>query len=366
MSVTTVTTHWEGSTGQGKGNNPALGTVTYQTKWIVQTNDALDQVNTVLNYFRNDSTLPYYGRSFRYGNDVNPDVICIGLGAEKRESNRFIWDVTAEYETQAGSGFPAGTGSSALPEDFEPIEMDVSETSVTIPVYIARYHSGGKGAFHANRTKMNNDEADFLRGRPAFGGGLLKGGPVVNSANVIYDPPLEMEVDIEIVRITASYAEFEGNLWWQWRGHVNEAAGALTHRRLKYSNYWAKQTARVHSIGGRPTVSNKNRLYWRITFEFWINPLTWRDFIPDRGLLRAAGSGDVNGRGATYSSTDILNGMARTEPIKGPDQLTDITEPVLLDGNGQPLDKGYPPVYLEYQKYGERDFNPLLLDIGRR
>ena len=366
MSVSTVTEHWEGSTGQGRGTVSALGTANYTAKYIVQTSDASDQVDTIFKHFKNTSSLPYYGRSFIYANDQNSDLLCVGIGATKRDTSRFIWDVEAEYESRALNNWPAGEttkGSAGLGDEYLPLAIECGSTQISIPVEQAVYHTGMQSRSHSIRREMNKNGPVQVGVNKI---GFQAGGPVCNSAFVNFDPALEMEIDIDIVRVTASYLSWQGETWRNWRGMVNSQDVRLVHIGLHFFDAWEKTKVRVHSINGNPERSTKGRLYWRVTVEFWNNPLSWRDFIVDRGLVRLADVGSYNARGGTYATTDYQNAQGRHEDIIGPESQTAITEPVLLDGFGQPLKPGNAAVYIEYQKYEETDLNPLMRDIGRR
>lgn len=356
MGITSVTHHWEGSSGEGRGSTASDGTFSYETKYIVQTDDANDQVDTVFKHFRNTGTLPYYGRSYTYANDTNSSIICTGLSAEKRESSRFIWDVTVHYESRSGSSEFPGGGEVTLPSGrgFDKLEIDVSETSLTIPVEQAAYIQGFVGKAHQNVKKF-----------PIW--------PVMNSAFVTYDPPLEREIDICVYRFTASYETWDGPLWRKWRGVVNKIPVVFEHPGFRFRDSWELQKARIQSITGRPAISTHGEPYWRITFEFWVlpnptfeeRPMRWTKLVVDRGIHRRAWVADDDGNGGQWEEADFQDGMGRSEKILGPDGEP-IDEPVLLDGNGQPLQEGERARWIEWQVYEEQDIQPLLADIFRR
>lgn len=357
MAITSVSNHWEGSTGSGRGYSPSTGSEMYDTKYIVQTDDANDQVDTILKHFKHTGTLPYYGRTYSYANDQNSSIICVGLTAEKRESSRFIWDVTAHYESRstASGEFPKGGDIEFLGNEFKPLEIDSFDTSISIPVEQARYVQGFRGKAHQAVNK-------------AFGQ-----FPITNSAFITYDPPVEREVDICVYRFTASYEIWDGPLWRKWRGVVNKSPVAFEHPGYRFRDEWLLRKARVQSITGRPDVGVRGTPYWRITFEFWVLPspvffeeqMRWTKVLVDRGIHRRAWVGDYDGNGGVYDENDFQDGMGRSEKILGPDGEP-IDEPVLLDGNGQPLKEGEKPVWVEWQIYEEMELQPLLADILSR
>ena len=369
MAITSVTEHWEGSSSQTRGAIIDTDTTTITTKWIVETDNALDQADTIRRHFRATSTLPYAGRTLLYGNDINSDLICNGLNIVKRTTSRTIWDVEAEFESRSSSGFPAGTANIPTGSEFAPLELEISSSKLSVPVERAIYLAGFEGKADITRNRMDDTVEDFVNAGGAFGKekkGVDRGGPVCNSAFVNFDPPAEKELTMRVFRITASYPVWDRQFWKPYNGVINSDEILAQHGRLRFSEQWSWHTIRVDSINARPALGSRGTPYWRVTVELWENPNGWDLSLPDRGIDRRCWVGDDNGRGGTYVAADFQDGMGRTSPILEADGQNRISEPVLLDGNGQPLAEDKPPVYVWYQIYDEVPLNPLLKDLGSR
>jgi hypothetical protein len=168
----------------------------------------------------------------------------------------------------------------------------------------------------------------------------------VNSANVPLDPTLESEVDITVVRINKYAASFDDFLSKGYRNAINGAAVTIAKPAYRFSISAGQYEAKVKTFGTTFAVVNGIPCH-RQSIEVHINPLSWVRFVVDRGMNRRTEPGDPDGAGSTYSNSDFDSGDARHAPIKDADGYP-ITEPVLLDGNGQPLAAGKKPVFLKW------------------
>jgi hypothetical protein len=188
-------------------------------------------------------------------------------------------------------------------------------------------------------------------------------GAVLNSASVPFDPPLEREHSILILSFKVNVSGipwFFGDDAFRWENRVNSQPF-----NVQASNYFMPVPYISDDYGGAARVASvrpvRKRqggiIYWEVTTEMEIDFIWgWRQHVVDRGMQRRACAGDPDGEGGTISQTDIQAGDAAHAPIIGQDGHP-LTEPVLLDGNGQPLDVcNEEPVYLTYRTYDEFRF----------
>jgi len=84
----------------------------------------------------------------------------------------------------------------------------------------------------------------------------------------------------------------------------------------------------------------------------------------DRGFTARANVGDPDGRGGTYSAGDFPEGSSGQRDILDPDG-NPVSEPVLLDGKGKPLDQAlkYNARYMGFEKYPNSNFNDLPIGV---
>lgn len=212
------------------------------------------------------------------------------------------------------------------------------------------------------------EKAVYLGGFKGVAAGKVQPGDVVvpmNSALQPFNPPLERELDIKVVRITKFRQDYDGAHFDQFQGRINKAPVTINKIQCRYRDKWGKHQARCKNIGGQFQITNGVK-YWRVTFEIHVHPRSWDEEVPDRGLHARALLGDPNGKGGTISNKDNVHhiGVPALRRLVDPRGVP-ISDPVLLDGDGQPLVRGegdqLEPVYITYQKYPEIDFKGMRL-----
>jgi hypothetical protein len=198
-------------------------------------------------------------------------------------------------------------------------------------------------------------------------------GPIRNSANIVYDPPLMREIPETVLRIS-------GNAWEFWAAILMVNAGSINQFEIAWSNLlcekygfvaqsFAPYCVHCTAVGADYRVENGYR-FWKYTFEFHmrtpadsVNPQDgFLETILDRGITRAAGSGDPDGKGGIISPSDILEGMAPATAVRDIEDRR-IPETVLFDGKGQPLIDLTKPVYFRWRIHPFGAFNYIPLDI---
>jgi hypothetical protein len=317
----------------------------YVTVYHVTTNDQNDGPQIVVDA----DGLPVIGNQYTgVGNDEDLNAYCVSLTPTRVPGSLYLWRVVAKWTTIPGPGL-GGEGSASRkikvnkdldePTD-DPIEfhdeMEVSSASYTAPVEKAKYIDG----FHSN--------VENFRAPNSL-------GPVINSALAVYDPPIEKDDTRMVVRVTRNLRIFPWNDAKKYRDAVN--SDTFTINRVAANHTFQPFTCKITSIQGTFQITN-GVPNWKVTYEFQVKEETWRYEVVDRGVVAGAREGDPNGRGGTISASDIVTGVPQVRRMTDPSGLP-ITEPVLLDGNGQPKAPEADTVYITYAIYNEYPFAAL-------
>lgn len=345
MAVTSVTLHASGTTG-GRTND---GKAEYTAFYLVETDTVRDQTAVICDHFKNAGSLPYLNAVYSYGNDYDQNAICVGIDPRRQPNSQTSWVVSLKYATPTGDKDKEDEPKQEPDRDTGELtddptrwreQWDASFTQITVPCYAAVYRSGMQGA-------------------SAVAMPVGKFGPPVNSCFEPFVPPEEKEVDIQVYRRSFYAFGYTGDTAAKYMGKVNSDHIAVARPELHLIFGANPACLRIKSIGGTLEYINKNA-WWRISLEFWINPLSWRVFKIDEGLNRRAVPGYATGRGVAFAEGDFVDGRARLVPILDADGKP-IQRPVLLNGAGEPLITTgvFPdPVYLEYSIYDEISLPP--------
>ena len=200
-------------------------------------------------------------------------------------------------------------------------------------------------------------------------------GPVVNSANNVYDPPLQIERSLMSLRITKNLPNYPAELARMFSEAVNERAFAINNPKYGFKLLVPKWAAKCEGITGS-SQSEGNVNYWEVSYDLLIDFMPppekvslrfagepasgWHADVLDRGFHRRGQAGDLNEAGVAISSSDDAK-LLRSKKIRITDMQGDLGEPLAdpspLNGLGQPLQPGEESVYLHYQTYlNERSF----------
>ena len=348
MSVAEVILTGASLGGNARGTDPSKVARSYRVTYRVRVDNQLDTPDMILDYFKLTTSLPWIGRRFKIGSGVDTDVICTDVDAQNIENGGGWYTVGCRFEDEetAGGLSQAGTtGTTAEgkatedPLQWHP-EIEVSYTQISEPAYTARFH-GFEPKGIVNK---------FLT--PGMG------RPVVNSAMVPYDPTIEADIHIKVVRITVNLLAPPWAMYDVFQGTINSTVKMFARPDLNFRLIIEPYCGKLVSFGASLSFEN-GRMFWRETKEIHIHPRSWIRQILDRGMNRRVAPGDPDGAGGDVTSNDILPGMAPAEPIKDVDGYP-ISEPVLFDGNGQPLRPlSRKPVYLLYQPETDLDWAPI-------
>lgn len=339
MTVTSAVKHWNGATGSRSGSRDNELSE-YTAVFKVTTDDALDQPNVILAYFKNTASLPYLGDQYAYGNDFNANSLCKRIRPVRERGSAHHWQVTVDYE-------PPGGGEQEKPSKVEDgkttkdprqwaDEINISHTTVRVPVWKA-IHRGG---------------IEYLEDGEEM--------PPSNSALDVFDPPLEKQIHIRVVRITRYQLQYDGVTAGNWLGWVNNDAKVIDKIVPYYHDIWQPHCSYFAEFGGSSEFINGASV-WKNTAEFHVHPFTWWEDVIDRGLYVKLEAGDNDGRGGTISNSDFVDGRPKNRRIVDHEGRP-MTEPQLLNGRGKLLEPAFPasdPVWIRYQIYGEKSFAAL-------
>lgn len=346
MGVVSVTELFDEQTG--------LETVGFQREYTTPYHVEVDDPNDGPQVVVDANGLPVIGNQYTgVGNDVDLAAYCVSLTPSRVPGDRLLWKVIAKWTTIPGPGLGGeGSGSRKVkvkddgetptdnPLEFRP-DIEVTTAQFTSPVERAKYISGFSAAINQ------------FRAPDSF-------GPVVNSALTVYDPPLERDDSRMVVRITRYKSAFPWADAEKYKDAVNSDDFTIDKPGIMVRTF-KKYTCKLSPITGSYELVNGDH-FWNVTYEFHVNNeypgIGWRVQVVDRGVVVSAREGDPNGRGGTISASDIVAGTPQVRRLVDAGGMP-ITEPVLLNGSGQPLNPGSPPVYIVYAIYPEHPFAAL-------
>jgi hypothetical protein len=160
------------------------------------------------------------------------------------------------------------------------------------------------------------------------------GEAVVNSAGDMFDPPLTGDDSRQVLTFVRNEATFNNALALALKDTVN--AGSWR----GYGPRTVKASMPKASRQYHPQIG----FYWRVSYEFHINPEKWDKVILDAGMRRLDPSDATKQR-----------------PIVTKDG-SPVSSPVPLDGSGAPLAVGGTPVWKRFRVHVEADFSLFNLD----
>lgn len=342
MTVVSAQLDFSGATGKASRG----GKREYTAHWIVKTNDWQDQPFTILDYFYATGSLPHPDKAspYNYGNDSDPRAICDSLDPRREGDSGTVWRVAAHFadDQKQEEGEDENGNPTDNPENFA-LEIDFRYNKVRRPAITGEYIEG-----------FGFDAAQRIAGVPAP-------QPITNSAFVPYDPPLERDAVTELLSITGNFVgQVDGQSMGRFYNAVNSEAYVIF--RVNGFSYSAeKYQSKIQDI--KPVRKRSaGLLFWRITFEIETDrEFGWRQKVLDQGMHRRQCAGDPDGFGGTISSASLKNGQARHAAILD-QQGHPVTSPVLLNGNGQPLDPCLEdPIFITWRIYPERSYQTIPL-----
>jgi hypothetical protein len=343
MSVTSVTPSSAGASGSASGTDAASVTVSYSSTYNVVCSDQSDTIDTVLAYFRQNADLPWAGRPFKFGNGFDANVACDNVTADHTDKSAGKFIARCTFKSQNGNDQgqnTQGRDSNGKTTD-DPLrwypQISISYSNIT--------EAADKAIF---RGFVNAGDNPLMA--------KDKERAITNSAGMAYDPPLERENSIQVIRIARNYKEWPGPDFLGKRNTVNNDSFTIAIPEFGYRREVRPYYAKFIDFTEENQIENGKK-FWRGTTEVQIHPRTWRRQILDQGTYRSQNSatGDLTDGGTSISASDEVAGYVPFVAVKGPDGLP-ITHPVPFDGKGQPLAAGKPHVFLVYSIEDEVPF----------
>lgn len=349
MAVTSVVALAFGSSASGQQSiggtgNEAAPSVRYRAKFRARCDSPSDDPSIVYKHLeQNKGTLPWYGNKYQLGNGLDATALVNRLDIEVVDGSDRAFDIDVGYE-------PLNLSSDIQPiEPPDPLDwlddIEVSFTQILVPVE--------RGVFHGFSSTL---KPEIVNAKMAKGETLA----ITNSACVPYDPPIEEEEEIKVIRISKSVKVYDGSLFDDWQGAINKDQFVINKGFYGYRETFKPLTAKIRYIGGVFSRTGPNGVkYWRQTIEIHKKLTGWRRKLLDRGILVRREQGDPDGEGSTVSASNLVPAGKANFKVNKDAAGYPMTEPVLFDGNGQPQRVTYPPVYGEWGTKPEVSFAPL-------
>lgn len=340
MAVTEVRQAGVNVSGAATSEDGRIVRRKYAASHRVLCNSLNDDAEVVLDYFKRTTSLPYPGRIYRFGNGVDSSAICKNLTADRVQNSDTMFIAKADFEPPQGDKEQNEDENGNSTDD--PLnwhdEISITSTQISLPVWRATIQGGFKGVAAAMRPP-----------------GTI--GPIVNSAFVPFDPPLEEEDHIGVYRFTKRILRWDDAEAERFRNAVNNQAFVINKPAYGFRKIVRQHRGLIKTFDGNFAIANGVKHYVRVV-ELWVHPRTWRREVLDMGLGFRAMPGDPDGEGGTISQVDIVDGMPQTRRAQD-GQGYPITEPIMLNGDGQALDLAAreEPVFLTYSTKAELNFN---------
>ena len=328
----------------------------FSVKYIIKVDDQEDGPNFILKRCK----LPKPGDKYTgIGNDSYGFAICKSVNVSPLGNK--AWRASAKY---AAPKFDETEDEEMLDEDDNPTD-DPSKQGLDVSVALVQMSKPAeRGSYLGSWSNALGFDFAPFPGGPAVGAGDNMPDAITNSALGIFDPPPEIDYSRVSVTISRNQKRFNATKLLPYNDTVNDDRirlrfGGAGGDRFKLNIEPGE--AKMQTIGCTRRISSEGQVYWRVSFEFHVEPGkgrdAWRPYILDRGYGHSAMVDPENG--GVYNPA-VGAGMAPV-PIVTPAGHTP-NEPTLLDGKGAPLQPNQAPHFMMYQVYKEINWAPLKLN----
>lgn len=353
MSVISATLQWRGQTAKRSSESP----VEYVAIYHVLTNSASDGGQVVMDGFATLEGIDI-GSPYEFGNDADPTATLKEMNPSRVDGTRVLWQLVCSFRGSEASKpeekEDESGGTSNDPEEWRD-EWEFSFSQKQIPVEDAKLIGLSKIPQPDKVGRRNKGVSEVPR----------------NSAGVIFDPPLEKEDSILVMRRTSYHPSYSTLNAIKFQDAVNSDDIAITIAPYKLSIVILKGQAKVQNYGGSfsfttipKTATTPERVvgYWKRIVEIHIRRDGWyhrpidRGFETDVGLTgKSAVTGEVISAADLPSTGTTLETLAdfKGEPLRSPQ---------LLDGRGGVLPAGEDPLTIFYMAYKELPLREILED----
>lgn len=340
-----------GSAKQGIGSSgeEAVLAKSYRAHYRATCSDPSDTAPLVYAYLEaNKGTQPWFGNKLTLGNGSDSSVVCDDISVDPVEGAPGLFDVVAHFrpakaesdlEPQPGTADGASVSTNPL-DWYDDIDVTFTQTSK-----VAEF-----GTFWGFFDTAGNPAAAQL----AIGNVLA----ITNSAGVPYDPPIEDEKQIKVIRISRNIIGYDDTEFDFYQGTVNSDLVIIEKPFYNFRTAIQPLTGLIR-LGTVFNILNGIRHY-RQTTEIWVDAENWRHKLLDKGSESLIEAGAPNGSGSQFSSSDIPDvGNAPVKRLRDPDSFP-ITAPYAFNGAGQPANnKNGPHYYGIWQTKREVSWAPL-------
>lgn len=304
----------------------------YRVPYRLIANSASDGPQKAIAYA--ETNIAAYGSSYAIGNDARPSALLKTWEARREPGSIEHWIATAVFrdpdpdEDRDEDGDPT-----ANPLDMRPV-FDVQTVQRSIPVDKALYKGGYTGVANTKLTGANRR-------------------PICNSAFAVFDPPPEAEQATWTARIERNFTAFDCDAVPM--NAINSDQIVFNYRGIKKTI--KKYCGRLQNFQAQPLHHEVYGDYVKVILSIAVlddDVNTWEYLILDRGFSARAMLGDPDGHGgAIYEdSRAFVEEMAPQRRLMDADGLP-LSEPVLLNGDGQPLDQYKDPANVKNPIYGK-------------
>lgn len=345
MAITNVELKSAALGGSATGGQDGIVSTSYTAQYQVDADTSTRSPAAVLAHFQQNADLPWPGRSYNLSGGYDPFSLCKSVNVKYTDKSEVQFLVDVSYESSNGQGQEEKqdqNGKSSNNPLLWADEIDVSYTQQSIPVEV--------GEFRAFQP--------FPIDNPFLQPGKIT--PIVNSANKPYDPTLEEESQIKILRISKYSKTCQSEAFNKYIGSINSDRVVINKPSYGFSDSFEPYRGLIRGLSAQFAITN-GIPHFRQTVELHISSLLYGWFRPiiDRGLSARRAVGDPDGQGGVIGQSDITpEGATDSEEVKDKEGVP-TSEPVLFNGKGQPLKYWQQPVYLIYNVRRILPFSPI-------
>lgn len=313
--------------------------VTPKKRSYVETYQVLLDAPSTAGVVADLSGLPFFGKQY----PGYPSATCTERSASPEDDTRLKWIVNVTYETQ----------DSEQNENQKTEEGELSDNP---------FDWRDRWEWIPQKYTVTSEDAicntDGMKVRPKG-----KSGPAVNAAGDVFDPGIEKDVALRVLRVTKvekSYPSWVEN----YENAINSDSFSIRKIGLflNVKPFTAKMEPVQASLKYHQPKDGVEISYVEVVIEIVIKFDGWRAKVQNRGLNRRQIYLDKTDNGQTIVKANPGANQVLLDPTKKPvTPILDtdkniIGQPALLDLNGQPLPWDAEPLYIEYLIYPELPF----------
>jgi hypothetical protein len=303
----------------------AEGKIHYTVYYRVSMSSAGDGPQQVLMYLESQGIM--WGISYDFANDSDIGTFCDGIQVRRIPSSTTEWEATVSY----------GPPQKMQDDDGNPSD-EPANWRWQIDMGYATWQEAVWNAY--NETPFPHPYQTGTAAWDCFTRTSGTYGPVVNSANVVLDPPLMRDMFDTVIRITTYSLTLDMLYPYTYMGTINNDAVR-----------WSAYIRNVHQLSTHTFLTNTLKCtdasaisrvyeykqqgfqvripYWEWNWEFRYRWIGWNEDVLDRGITQFPKSTGTDPR-------QLTEGTAPVGPALDSDDRR-VPELVNFDGKGYPL-----------------------------